>query len=83
VVEAGPERAGVERAALVLGQALRAAEPVGVQQRGGVAGAADRQAAREVELDEPVADLQDAEILELCRGVERGRGLDVVGGGQG
>ncbi|MCA1657297.1 MAG: hypothetical protein LC713_06270 [Actinobacteria bacterium] len=43
-------------AALVLGQALGAAEPVAVKQRGPAAGAADGQAAAQVQLDEPVAD---------------------------
>ena len=47
-----------------------------------VPGAPDREPAREVQLDEPVAHLQDAELLELRRCVERGRGLDVVGGGK-
>jgi hypothetical protein len=82
MLEAGTERAGVEITALVLGQALGPPEPVRVQQGRGLATAPDGEPALEVQLDEAVADPQDAELLELRRGVQRGRGLDVVRGGQ-
>ena len=81
--EAGADRARVELGALVVGGALGAPEPVGVQQPGGLAAGADRQPAAQVELDEPVADAQQAELLDLRGRVERRRGLDVLPRGQG
>jgi hypothetical protein len=82
VREAGSDDGREELAALVLAEALGAAQPVAVEQRRGAARPADRQAAVQVQLDEPVADAQDAELLELRRRVQRGRGLDLVCVGQ-
>jgi len=82
VLEARTHGARIELPALVLGQALCAPEPVGVQQRRRPAGPADRQSAAQVQLDEAVADAQLAERLELRCRVQGRRGLDLLGGGQ-